>query len=70
MENMIIPVAVQIGLDDVAWDLGTDLRVGGGQSRTGIPRYHTIEDYEAVEALGKALNQKILCHVCMIDWDI
>ena len=69
MKNMIIPVAIQIGLDDVAWDKGHDLRVIGQQSRTGIPRYHTIEDYEAVEMLGKALNQKILCHICMIDWD-
>ena len=69
MKNMIIPVAIQIGLDDVAWDKGNDMRLVGEQSRTGMPRYHTIEDYEAVEMLGKAFNQKILCHICMIDWD-
>ena len=69
MKNITIPVAIQIGLDDVAWDRGDDLRVIGQQSRTGIPRYHTIEDYEAVEALGAAFNQKILCHICMMDWD-
>ena len=69
MKNIAIPVAIQIGLDDVAWDRGDDLRLIGQQSRTGIPRYHTIEDYEAVEALGAAFNQKILCHVCMMDWD-
>ena len=69
MKNITIPVAIQIGLDDVAWDLGNDMRLTGGQSRTGIPRYHTIEDYEAVEALGEAFNQKILCHICMMDWD-
>lgn len=69
MENMIIPVAIQICLDDVAWDLGTDMRVSGGQSRTGIPRFHEMEDYEAVEMLGRALNQKILCAMCVMDWD-
>ncbi len=69
MDNMIIPVAIQIGLDDVGWDNGNDLRTIGQQSRTGIPRLHTIEDYEAVEALGRALNQKLLCFICMIDWD-
>ncbi len=69
MERICIPVAIQIGLDDVAWDLGNDMRLSGGQSRTGMPRFHTIEDYEAVEMLGKALNQKILCLVCMMDWD-
>ena len=69
MKNITIPVAIQIGLDDVAWDLGNDMRLTGGQSRTGIPRYHTIEDYEAVEMLGEAFNQKILCHICMMDWD-
>ena len=69
MKNVIIPVAIQIGLDDVAWDKGNDMRLVGEQSRTGMPRYHTMEDYEAVEMLGKALNQKILCHICMMDWD-
>ena len=69
MENMIIPVAIQIGIDDVAWDKGNDMRLTGGQSRTGMPRFHTMEDYEAVEMLGRGLNQKILCHICMMDWD-
>ncbi len=69
MERICIPVAIQIGLDDVGWDLGNDMRLSGEQSRTGMPRYHTIEDYEAVEALGKAFNQKILCHICVLDWD-
>ena len=48
MKNITIPVAIQIGIDDVAWDLGNDMRLTGGQSRTGIPRYHTMEDYEAL----------------------
>ncbi len=69
MENMIIPVAIQIGLDDVAWDKGNDLRIIGQQSRTGIPRHHAMEDYEAVEMLGRAFNQRILCFACMMDWD-
>ena len=69
MENLIIPVAIQICLDDVGWDKGTDMRVSGGQSRTGIPRFHEYEDYEAVEMLGRALNQRILCALCVMDWD-
>lgn len=69
MENLIIPVAIQICLDDVGWDNGTDMRAGGGQSRTGMPRLHAYEDYEAVEMLGRALNQRILCAMCVMDWD-
>lgn len=69
MKDIIIPSAIQICLDDVAWDLGTDRRLYGEQSRTGMPRYHALEDYEAVEMLGRALNQKILCPICAIDWD-
>lgn len=69
LNEVTVPVAVQICLDDVAWDKGNDMRLSGQQSRTGMPRYHTIEDYEAVEALGRALNQKILCPICVMDWD-
>ena len=52
MERISIPIALQVCFDDIGWDNGADLRLAGKASRTGMPRFHTYEDYEAVHLLG------------------
>ena len=68
-ERVTIPVAMQLCLDDVAWHNGADLRWKGQASRSGIPRYHAPEDYRMLEELGRAVNMKITCPLCLADWD-
>ena len=68
-ENVKIPFALQLCLDDVAWQNGADLRFKGQASRSGIPRYHQPEDYRILEEIGKAINMKIVCPLCLADWD-
>ena len=69
MCNFIIPEALQIDMDDMGWFCGTDDRPNGGPSRTGIPRQHTVADYEAVNELGRRLNMKINCALVIGEWD-
>ena len=69
MKRVKIPVAFQLTLDDLAWHNGRDLRSIKHGSRSGIPRDHVVEDYKIVNELGKALDQKILCKLCLADWD-
>ena len=60
MEEIVkIPIAGILQLDDVGWDNGRDLRLIGQASRSGLPRYHAIEDYKMLRKFGKALEQKI-----------
>jgi hypothetical protein len=69
MDKISIPIALQVCFDDIAWDDGRDLRLMGQASRTGIPRRHTYEDYEAVHLLGKGIGQRIVTPLCLADWD-
>lgn len=70
MENLIIlPTAMQLCLDDVAWHNGYDGRTGGRPSRSGLPRKHAPEDFLIVNEVGKAIDMKILCPLCLGEWD-
>ena len=69
MDRICIPIALQVCFDDIGWDEGRDLRLLGKASRTGMPRKHTYEDYEAVHALGKGIGQRIVTPLCLADWD-
>ena len=69
MERFSIPIALQVCFDDIGWDKGNDLRLLGQASRTGMPRFHTYEDYEAVHLLGKGIGQRIVTPLCLADWD-
>jgi len=68
-QNVKIPVAFQIRLDDVAWHIGHDDRYCGHPSRTGIPRLHSVLDYPIIHELGKALGVKINCALVLGEWD-
>ena len=69
MEDIVIPRALQIVVDDLGWFCGDDDRASGGASRTGMGRRHGYKDYMAMHELGKALDQKIVCGFCLAEWD-
>lgn len=68
-ESVIIPSALQLCIDDLGWFIGHDQRYDGKPSRTGMPRRHYAEDYEIINDLGKAIDQKIMCPICLAEWD-
>ncbi len=65
----ILPAALILDLDDVMWHQGADLRCIGQASRSELPRHHVPEDYDIIHYLGKALDMKIICPICIGDWD-
>ena len=69
IKSAIIPMAYLVNLDDVAWHDGSDRRYEGEAARSGIPRMHAVEDYHVLEAIGAALDMKILCPLVLCDWD-
>ncbi len=70
MKTIIIPEPFQIDMDDIGWWCGSDDRKIGGPSRTGMPRPHCVEDYQAVADMGKALNMEINCSIVLGEWDM
>ncbi len=64
-----IPTALNLCLDDVGWHDGRDLRTIGQASRSGLPRDHHPLDYRMLAELGKAIDMKIVCPLCLGDWD-
>ena len=67
--SVLLPSALQLCVDDVGWFFGRDDRYMGRPSRTGMPRKHYPEDYEALADLGKAIDMKIMCPICLAEWD-
>ena len=70
MENkVVLPIALQIVMDDIGWFNGRDTRCSEGPSRTGIPRKHVAEDYAVIDAIGKSIGMKINCPFVIGEWD-
>ena len=69
MENIIVPVAQAIIVDDVGWFNGDDERMSNGSARSGIPRFHTPSDIKALNAIGEGLGTKIGCSLVLGEWD-
>ena len=70
MENRIkIPKAWVLELDDLGWDDGRDLRLQKKASRSGLPRYHALEDYQLVAKIGEVAGMTINVALCLGDWD-
>ena len=67
--RVILPAALILDLDDMMWHDGRDLRHIGQASRSEFPRTHLPEDYTVVNELGRALDMKIICPICLGDWD-
>ena len=69
MEKILIPHSLQITMDDLGWFCGTDDRKAFGPARSGMPRRHRAEDYQAVNELGRRLDMRINCAFIMGEWD-
>ena len=70
MNNSIkIPKAWVFEYDDVGWDNGRDLRLQKKASRSGLPRYHALEDYEVLAQIGEAAGMTLNVALCLADWD-
>ncbi|MBR5322211.1 MAG: hypothetical protein IKU48_01520 [Clostridia bacterium] len=67
--SIILPSAIQICVDDVGWFTGEDARYAGKPSRTGMVRNHVPEDYIALNEIGKAIGQKLICPIVLGEWD-
>ncbi|MBO7761550.1 MAG: hypothetical protein J6T24_02015, partial [Clostridia bacterium] len=70
LQDIILPVAVTVRVDDVGWFEGEDGRYGNRPARSGIPRRHVPDDFRVLHEIGKGLNTKILCNLVLGDWDI
>ncbi|MBE6645481.1 MAG: hypothetical protein E7612_08945 [Ruminococcaceae bacterium] len=68
-DTVKIPLAGILQLDDVGWDNGRDLRLRGQASRSGLPRFHALEDYQVLHEIGKAMNSSVFVALCLGDWD-
>ena len=69
MENIKLPIAVSIRVDDVGWFEGADDRHLGRPSRSGIPRRHDPRDILALNEIGRGLGTKVLCNLVLGEWD-
>ena len=68
-QRIVLPVALQVVMDDIGWFNGRDTRCTEGPSRTGFPRKHVAEDYAVIDAIGRAIGQKINCPLVIGEWD-
>ena len=70
LEDITLPYAVSIRVDDVGWHNGADDRFIGRPSRSGIPRFHHPSDVQVIHEIGKGLGVTILCCFVNGDWDV
>ncbi len=65
----IIPLPIQVVIDDVGWWSGKDGSKYQEPYRTGINRNHTPADYQAIVDLGKALGIRPQAATVLGEWD-
>ncbi len=60
---------IQVVIDDVGWWSGHDGSKQQEPYRTGIPRNHVPEDYEAIVRLGRLLGIRPQAAMILCEWD-
>ena len=65
----IIPMPLQVVIDDVGWWSGEDGSKRQEPYRTGIGRNHVPADYLAIASLGKSLGIRPQAAMIMCEWD-
>ena len=65
----IIPMPIQVVIDDVGWWCGKDGNTIQEPYRTGIIRDHHPADYMAIVELGRALNIRPQAAMILCEWD-
>ena len=67
--SAMIPMPVQVVIDDVGWWSGKDGSKWQEPYRTGIHRNHVVADYQAIASLGKALGIRPQAAMVLCEWD-
>ncbi len=65
----VIPMPIQVVIDDVGWWSGEDGNARQEPYRTGIARNHAPADYQAIVDLGRALNIRPQAAMILCEWD-
>ncbi len=65
----VVPLPIQVVIDDVGWWSGHDGSKQQEPYRTGIQRNHVPEDYEAIVQLGRALGIRPQAAMILCEWD-
>jgi hypothetical protein len=65
----VVPMPIQVVIDDVGWWSGQDGSKQQEPYRTGIHRNHVPEDYEAIVHLGRALGIRPQAAMVLCEWD-
>ncbi len=65
----VIPMPIQVVIDDVGWWSGRDGSQQQEPYRTGIPRDHVPEDYEAIVQFGRDLGIRPQAAMILAEWD-
>jgi len=68
-DAVLIPMPIQVVIDDVGWWSGKDGSQQQEPFRTGISRHHTMADYEAIIQLGRALGIRPQAAMVLCEWD-
>lgn len=67
--SAMIPMPLQVVIDDVGWWSGEDGSKWQEPYRTGIHRNHVVADYQAIVSLGKALGIRPQAAMVLCEWD-
>ena len=67
--SALIPLPIQVVIDDVGWWSGKDGSTYQEPYRTGINRNHVPADYQAIVDLGKALGVRPQAAMVLGEWD-
>ena len=67
--TIVIPMPLQIVIDDVGWWSGKDGSKNQEPYRTGINRNHVPADYLAIAELGRKLNVRPQAAMILCEWD-
>jgi hypothetical protein len=67
--RLVIPMPLQIVIDDVGWWSGKDGSKNQEPYRTGINRNHVPGDYLAIAELGRKLNVRPQAAMILCEWD-
>jgi hypothetical protein len=65
----VVPMPIQVVIDDVGWWSGHDGSKQQEPYRTGIQRDHVPEDYEAIVHLGQRLGVRPQAAMILCEWD-
>jgi hypothetical protein len=67
--DAVIPMPIQVVIDDVGWWSGRDGNAVQEPYRTGINRNHVPADYQAIVDLGRSLGIRPQAAMVLCEWD-